>query len=140
MDKPVLTVGKSFYTECKKCATERYHMVLSMTNPETAKIKCEVCGSQKTWKYKDPKKVVTRKPAAAKVNKSQQAHQNDYEEYSTKFASAQAKNYSVYEIFKKDEKLQHAKFGMGFIVKDYPEKIEVLFADEMKSLLHRRPK
>ena len=42
-------VAKSFYTFCKKCDVDRYHMVLAHTSSTTAKIECEVCHSRKTY-------------------------------------------------------------------------------------------
>ncbi|MGE5084935.1 MAG: hypothetical protein ACM3MG_01440, partial [Bacillota bacterium] len=42
-------VAKSFFAFCKKCDADRYHVVLAHTSATSAKIKCEICGSQKTY-------------------------------------------------------------------------------------------
>ncbi len=137
-------VAKSFFTFCKKCDADRYHVVLAHTTSKTAKIKCEVCGSQKS--YSLPKSVsATGKPltgAAAKrreqsVNSRKSSHQNEYDMLMAK-GSTEATKYNMKAKFEKGSKLDHPKFGMGFIKDAQPEKIEVVFQDEVRSLIHNR--
>jgi hypothetical protein len=37
-----------------------------------------------------------------------------------------------------NQKLEHPKFGIGFVKAVLPEKIEVVFSDEIRSLVHNR--
>ena len=55
-------VAKNFYTFCKKCDSDRYHVVLAHTTSTSAKIKCEVCASVK--KYTLPKAPSASRKAA----------------------------------------------------------------------------
>lgn len=137
-------VAKSFFTFCKKCDADRYHVVLAHTTSKTAKIKCEVCGSQKS--YSLPKaETKTGKPltgAAAKrreqsVNSRRSSHQAEYDMLMGTENAPTAK-YSMKEKFAKGTKLDHPKFGMGFVKDAQPEKIEVVFQDEVRSLIHNR--
>ncbi|MFN8945822.1 MAG: hypothetical protein ACK5WZ_14495, partial [Pseudobdellovibrionaceae bacterium] len=43
------SVAKSFFAFCKKCDADRYHVVLAHTSDKSAKLKCEVCKSIKSW-------------------------------------------------------------------------------------------
>ncbi len=47
-------------------------------------------------------------------------------------------NYTMKGKFEKNTKLQHPKFGMGFVKEAMTDKIEVVFEDEVRSLIHNR--
>lgn len=142
-------VGKSFYTFCKKCDTDRYQKVLAMPTETSAKLECEVCHSKSTWKAAKPKaakapgeKAAPRGAAAkAKANAESAraaAHIAEYENLSKSLDDAPAAAYNMKNKFEKDTKLNHPKFGLGFIRTVQPEKIEVVFSDEVRSLVHNR--
>jgi hypothetical protein len=136
-------VAKSFFAFCKKCDADRYHVVLAHTSATSAKIKCEICGSQKT--YSLPKaQTKTGKPltgAAAKkreqtMNSRKSSHKNEYEMLMSNDAATS--NYNMKGKFDKNTKLQHPKFGLGFIKDAATDKIEVVFEDEVRTLIHNR--
>ena len=137
-------VAKSIFTFCKKCDADRYHVVLAHTSATSAKIKCEICGSQKA--YSLPKaQTKTGKPlsgAAAKkreqtVNSRKSSHRNEYDMLMSN-EKAPTATYNMKGKFEKNTKLQHPKFGMGFIKDVINDKIEVVFEDEVRSLIHNR--
>lgn len=136
-------VAKSFFTFCKKCNADRYHVVLAHTSSTSAKIKCEICGSQKT--YSLPKASTrTGKPltgaAAAKreqtMSSRKSSHKNEYDMLMG--SDSAVVPYNMKQKFEKNQKLDHAKFGMGFIKEAMNDKIEVVFSDEVRSLIHNR--
>lgn len=137
-------VGKSFYTLCKKCETDRYHTVLAIPSEGTAKIQCEVCKAKKTWKA--PKARGAKAPLRGAVAKAKAnaeaaraaAHIAEYENLSKSLEAAPTSTYSMKSKFDKDTKLNHPKFGLGFIRAVQPDKIEVVFQDEIRSLVHNR--
>lgn len=137
-------VAKSFFAFCKKCDADRYHVVLAHTSSTSAKIKCEICGSQKT--YSLPKaQTRTGKPltgAAAKkreqtMNSRKSSHRNEYEMLMSN-EGAPTVPYNMKSKFEKNTKLEHPKFGMGFIKDALSDKIEVVFEDEVRTLIHNR--
>lgn len=137
-------VAKSFFAFCKKCDADRYHVVLAHTSATSAKIKCEICGSQKT--YSLPKaQTKTGKPltgAAAKkreqtLNSRKSSHRNEYDMLMSNEGAATAA-YNMKSKFEKNTKLQHPKFGLGFIKDAMTDKIEVVFEDEVRTLIHNR--
>lgn len=137
-------VAKSFFAFCKKCDADRYHVVLAHTTATSAKIKCEICGSQKT--YSLPKaQTKTGKPltgAAAKkreqtMNSRKSSHKNEYEMLMSN-ESAATNAYNMKGKFEKNTKLQHPKFGLGFVKDAMSDKIEVVFEDEVRTLIHNR--
>ncbi|MFM6929504.1 MAG: hypothetical protein ACKOX6_13630 [Bdellovibrio sp.] len=137
-------VAKSFFAFCKKCDADRYHVVLAHTSATSAKIKCEICGSLKT--YSLPKaQTKTGKPltgAAAKkreqtMSSRKSSHKNEYEMLMAN-GSAATSAYNMKAKFEKNTKLQHPKFGLGFIKDAANDKIEVVFEDEVRTLIHNR--
>lgn len=135
-------VAKSFFTFCKKCNADRYHVVLAHTTAKTAKIKCEVCGSQKS--YSMPKaggvggaaKVTRARAGSESARKS--SHNAEYEALMQAQESASEVNYSIKAKFTLNQKINHPKFGLGIVRGVQPEKVEVVFSDEVRNLVHNR--
>jgi len=135
-------VAKSFFTFCKKCNADRYHVVLAHTTSKTAKIKCEVCGSQKS--YSLPKAGGT---GAAKVTRTRagsesarrSSHNAEYEALMQSQESAAEVSYNIKGKFALNQKINHPKFGLGIVRGVQPDKVEVVFSDEVRNLVHNRP-
>lgn len=145
LENQVPVVGKSFYSMCKKCETDRYHTVLALPTDTSAKLKCEVCGASSTWKKTKAgeKKTSAPRGAAAKAKANAEAarnaaHSAEYESLSSSLNDAPEQTYNMKATFEKDTRLKHPKFGVGFIRLAQPEKIEVVFQDEVRSLVHNR--
>ena len=132
-------VAKTVYTECKKCGAERYHVVLAHTSATSAKVNCEICGAQKTFKLASPKAAKALKPGAkpraTRANKADE-HRQEYEKLVG--GNGEAVKYNMKANFSQNQKLEHPKFGVGVIRASFPDKIEVVFQDEVRSLIHNR--
>lgn len=137
-------VAKSIFVFCKKCDADRYHTVLAHKTASSASVQCEVCKAKSTWKV--PKLGVTkekklagaaakRKEASANARKS--AHANEYSSLSES-ASGDALSYNMRTKFTVNTKLNHPKFGIGVVKAAMADKIEVIFSDEVRMLVHNR--
>ena len=135
-------VAKSFFTFCKKCNADRYHVVLAHTTSKTAKIKCEVCGSQKS--YSLPKaagaagKPKVSRPRAGNETARRSSHNAEYESLLQTYANKEEVKYSIKAKFTNHQKINHPKFGVGIVRGVHLEKVEVVFADEVRNLVHNR--
>jgi hypothetical protein len=138
-------VAKSFFAFCKKCDAERYHVVIAHTTSRSAKIKCEVCGSQKSFSL--PKAAgtvsaktgkVTRTRSTNTENARRNSHNAEYEHLMTAYDAAKEISYSIKGKFAMNQKISHPKFGVGIVRGVQPEKVEVVFADEVRNLVHNR--
>lgn len=131
-------VAKSFYTFCKKCETDRYHMVTAHTTSTQAKMKCEVCGKVMTWSL--PK--TSSQKAAAKsqraTTRGRSSHREQWELLLQSNATAPEMDYNLKTKFEVNTLLKHPKFGRGFIKEVLSDKIHVVFEDEVKTLMHNR--
>lgn len=146
MNMTLPPVAKSFFTACKKCEADRYHTVVAHTSSNSAKMKCEVCGAIKKFTLPKvqsgtgaAKKPVSAKTLAARESARRSTHQAEYEHLTQAYEAQPAQNYSIKGQFALNQKLQHPKFGLGFIRAVQSDKIEVVFSDEVKSLIHNRP-
>ena len=140
-------VAKSFYHECSKCECERYFKVLAHTSTTAAKIECEVCGSKrkytiaKTTKKKAAKKATTKKTAKKKTRrtskKAEEAHQEAYLAFEKKFSGKAPISYTASGKFTQEMVIDHPSFGIGYVTTCVPHKIEVVFKEGVKSLVHQ---
>lgn len=138
-------VAKSFYTLCKKCEADRYHRVLAHTSSTTAKIECEVCKSRKTYSLPKTGSAAVKKvslsssgQSGASKASSARSHTGQYEIYNTNKMGDEAIPYSIKSTFLESQKLNHPKFGTGFVIKTYTDKVDVIFSDEVRTLMHNR--
>lgn len=140
MTESLPPVARSVYLDCKKCATERYFKVITHTSTTTAKVKCEVCGSQKSYSVAEKKSTSAspKKPRVTKAAAAAEKSATAWMSLKEKRGESKAKAYTVATVFTMDESLVHPKFGLGFVTKAHPSKIEVLFAEGVKELIHGR--
>ncbi len=139
-------VAKSFFTFCKKCAADRYHTVIAHTTATSAKLKCEICGASSTYKLPKPgaaaggaKRALTgaaakRKEQAATAKRN--AHSEEYQKLLDN--DGDTASYNMKAKFELNTKLKHPKFGMGVVKAVQSDKIEVVFEDEIRNLVHNR--
>ncbi len=135
-------VAKSLHTFCKKCDADRYHTVVAHTTATSAKLKCEICGASSTYKLPKAggaKRALTgaaakRKEAAATAKKN--AHSEEYSQLMS--GDGDIANYTMKAKFSANSKIKHPKFGMGFVKSVQTDKIEVVFEDEVRNLVHNR--
>lgn len=130
-------VAKSFFTFCKTCNAERYHRVLAHTSSKAAKIECEVCHSKKT--YTLPKTGSAKKrQAAGGTRATRKTHTDQYNQLILNRGSEKGVPFNIRTKFEVDQKIDHPKFGAGFVTSVLIDRVDVLFEDEVKTLMHNK--
>lgn len=124
-------VAKNIFIPCKKCEANRYHKVIAHKTEKSAKVECEVCGSKKTFSIKKPK-------AAKKVRKTRSRKKPLYDVLLEEIGESAALNYNMKERFEEKVAIDHPKFGLGFVNESNAVKIQVVFSDETRDLVHNR--
>jgi hypothetical protein len=136
-------VAKSIFIHCKKCEADRYHTVLAHKTATSASVQCEICKAKSTFKLgkkaAGPRKL-TGAAAKKKADSASRAKNSHANEYNTLAASVQGDSvrYNMKMKFPLNTKLDHPKFGVGFIKTSHNDKIEVVFEDEVRLLVHNR--
>ena len=136
-------VAKSLFTFCKKCDADRYHTVVAHTTATSAKLKCEVCGASSTYKLPKAQAKKTTGTGTAKKRASspaarKSAHESEFKTFMESHSNADVAKYNMKAKFNVNQKLEHPKFGVGIIKTSMTDKIEVVFKDEVRSLVHNR--
>ena len=140
-------VAKSFYTACKKCGADRYHTVLTHPTSTSAKIQCEVCKSIKTYSLpkagsmakKATTKTATTATGAKKTTRARKSsHADDFQALNTNSGTEKGIPFSIKTKFEKDQKIDHSSFGTGYVKSVQPDRIDVLFETEVKTLMHNK--
>ena|SRR3989304_7454645 len=125
---------------CTKCKLVLGHTIISMVNNLPAKVKCNTCNSEHKFRTKQsgtskPKSAKSTSPA--KKIKTQEVNYNDYISRLTEHDLTRVRIYSMDGSYKKDEIIEHSKFGVGIVLSLIQNnKIEMLFKDGTKILVH----
>lgn len=132
-------VATNTLSQCKKCGEERYHKVLAHKTEKSAQIQCEVCGAKKTIRKTSAtaKKKAGRKTSAA-AQKKVDEHKELFQNLCDRYADQPQKKYTMKEKFEVGNNIQHPKFGLGIVQSALPGKIEVVFPETTRLLIHER--
>ncbi len=86
-----------------------------------------------------------KSPAAKKATRAQKAAEAAttaanarFVELQDKIGEQKAQPYRMASQFSVDMKIEHPKFGVGFVVTTFPDKIEVVFHDMSRQLVQAR--
>lgn len=136
--KELPAVAKKVFYPCKKCAVDRYQVVLAHTSSKLAKLECEVCKTKNSLKLDSPtsgsRSAVPRKTGGTTRAAAHVARWTELRDKSTGSPSP----YSMKAKFEVGTALEHPKFGLGFVVLVSGQTMQVVFQDEERSLVHAR--
>ncbi len=138
-------VGKEILSNCSKCKLILAHIIVTMkslTSPD--KVMCKTCKSTQSFKDPSAKK---KKTSVAKVIKTARSSSGKKStetvgEMWTKAlnkASQEFKDYTIKGSFQMGDVINHPTFGQGIVEKLIDDnKIEVLFQDDFRTLMHKK--
>lgn len=138
--KELPAVARNINLACKKCGVDRYFVVVAHTTSTSAKVKCEVCGAQKTYKLPSEKKprVASEKAAAKRAATKKADHSALWNELKTQIGTDNVVNYNMKMKYAMAAAIEHPKFGLGFVTNSFHDKIEVAFQEGGRFLVHNR--
>ena len=132
-EKTLPQVAKRIFLACKKCDCDRFHIVVSHSTTKSAKVQCEVCGGVKTYRLPSTKKTKTRKSAAKREEEKIKVL---WEELKVQIGVDKTIVYSMAATYTNNSAIEHPKFGIGFVTRSAPSKIDVVFEDGPRQLVH----
>lgn len=131
-------VARNINLPCKKCEVDRFHVVVAHLTPTSAKVKCEVCGKQSTFKL--PKAQTRKKVGVKKTSKkSEPDYGAIWTDLKSQIGTDKILNYNMKTKFSLANAINHPKFGIGFVTNATPDRVDVAFADGSRALVHNRP-
>jgi hypothetical protein len=132
-------VGKDVDSWCTKCKLVLAHTIEAVVGGRITRVHCNTCGGQHAYRARPPGESSGRSPRArADGARTATKAVRDYASLLRGRDPSTARAYAVTERFKDGELIRHPTFGLGLVtaLKDV-NKIEVMFADGSKTLIHR---
>ena len=114
MEKPIYTIGERVDKLCAVCKEERGHVIASITKAgHISRVSCPKCGTSST--FKSSTRTAQHSPAQAGL-----AYDRSY-------------------TYRAGQMMMHPTYGQGEVTSLVePRKIDVLFADRVRRLIHAR--
>jgi hypothetical protein len=111
MEKEIFAVGERADKFCAKCDEERGHIVTTVTKQgQISRVSCPKCGTVSTFKL------------SARTSRREAGKASPYDRMCT---------------YRAGQTIAHATFGIGEVTKLIePRKIDVLFQDRLRRLIH----
>ena len=134
--------GDTIDSWCGKCKLLLAHTIEAMVGDKPARVHCNTCGSQHSYKANPPgaaRKSVSRDASGGATRPPTRGRASKYQSLLNARGTAVAKVYSPKDRYEEGDVLEHPTFGRGVatLVKD-ATKIEVLFEIGSKTLVHGR--
>lgn len=135
---PTLAVGKELVCFCTRCKMDLGHTIVSMMGGMPARVICRTCKSEHNFKAKKGVKEPGTTTRAARESKAEKTVPVEVEWLKQIHASSKPiKGYAADQAFQSGDRISHPTFGEGIIQKlIFPNKIEVLFRADLKTLIH----
>ncbi|MFH1223360.1 MAG: hypothetical protein V1647_03340 [Pseudomonadota bacterium] len=132
-------VGNHIVTHCGRCDHDMNHTVVAHgADGIVARVKCMVCGSEHNYKRTTPAR--TKISGAANTIKKVNIPMGPkhWEEAKASASNKVPLTYKMTDWFNKNSLIQHPTLGEGVVIQSYDNKIDVIFRDGIKPLVHNR--
>ena len=147
MNQPQATASKTTVAQetvcfCTRCKIDLAHTVVAMQGDRILKVQCKTCKG--FHNYKAAKGVTEASPAKAKRAPREKAVKHTVEEEWTKLmrenSAKPLKAYSPKTKYITSDRISHPSFGDGVVGKlIHPNKMEIVFQNDVKILIHSIP-
>jgi len=132
-------VGEHIVTRCSRCNNDMNHTVVAQgADGIVARVKCMVCSSEHNYK-RSVSKITgsqSRTTRVAKVNVP--TGYKLWEEAKNGAVNKVPINYSMDQKFQKNNLICHPTLGEGVVMNAYDNKIDVIFRNDIKALVHNK--
>jgi hypothetical protein len=131
-----LTVGKNIDGWCTRCKLVLTHTIEAVANGKITRVHCNTCGGSHAHRAGVPR---ARVASARVAKKEPDKRVSQYQALVRGRTEGASRPYSTATRFAVGELVSHATFGLGVVTGERDTiKIDILFADGPKVLLHSR--
>lgn len=132
-------VGGDVDAYCTKCRMMLGHTIIAMVGEKIARVRCNTCQGQHTFRP-NPPGTKTARTSAASPRAARPAREKvttlPFEALFADRDTSTARTYSPKERFADEEILDHPTFGLGLVKAARHDKIDVIFKMGEKTLVH----
>lgn len=148
--KRTIALGKNVDSWCTRCKMMLAHTVEAVVEGVPTRVHCNTCNAQHAYRPGPPGEKAAAPKKAAKASSSprraaprksskEPAGPADYARLLERCDRSNPRRYATNERFAASQVLEHPVFGTGIVLTERAsDKIDVLFADGMRTLVHRR--
>lgn len=135
------SVGKEALSYCTKCRMDLAHTIVAMKGDQIAKVECKTCHTIHQFRapkgITEPAPKAKRKAKGAEGGSSKATVEDTWNQLMSDHKAKPEKGYNVKSTFLVGDKIAHKTFGQGFVSRViYPNKIEVIFRNDVRVLIH----
>ena len=139
----LVEVGKDLVGYCTKCRLDLGHRVIAKVEGRVERVKCLTCGSEHNYRPRHDQPLdspipKTKSVASHKVKVTPKTASDLWTSWLNKSDSVDSKFYSIKEKYDVGQKIEHVSFGKGVVTQLLSNKIEVIFEEGYKILIHNR--
>lgn len=139
----VYRVGSNIDSWCTKCKLVLAHTIEAVAAGIIKRVMCNTCRGKHQFKANEPGQASAKPSKAPRLSSSKNSKPKskpaDLARLLQNKDSSKCQNYSIKVRFRAGDLISHVKFGMGVVVEEKDsQKIEVLFEDGAKILVHDR--
>ncbi len=133
--------GSEIKYHCPRCELDLWHTVIAVTGGQPARVRCNTCKSERNYKAPRLSGGSDRPtPRAITRTKVVGAHPDLYQQKLRALVMKSPKPYRIDAAFEVDDLIDHIKFGRGVVLKlIHPDRMDVLFQDESRTLVCKLP-
>jgi len=130
-------VGGDVDAYCTKCKMMLGHTILAMVGTKIARVRCNTCMGEHAYRANPPgtRKTATKKAAGTKTA-AKKVEAKPFDSLFTEESLASAQPYSPKGRFAKGDVLKHPTFGIGLVDSIRDDKIDAIFRQGPKTLIH----
>ncbi len=133
------SVGEDIDAWCTKCRLELDHTITAIVDNLPKRVECNTCKGKHNFRTKPAGASRTKTKSPGRKAKSLEAMYNEHLSRLTDGDLSNAKKYSINGTFKKDEIIDHSRFGIGIVLSIVKtNKVETLFKDGPKLLIQNQ--
>ena len=119
---------------CNRCELLLTHTIIAMVGSKVVKVHCNTCGTDHAYRATPGARSARTAPAAAPRHPDVR--------WETRVAGrdpASAKKYSPKNTYQVNDLIDHPNFGLGVVIVNRSDKIDVVFKVGEKTLMANRP-
>jgi hypothetical protein len=133
------SVGEDVDAWCTKCKLELDHTIVAIVDNLPKRVECNTCKGKHNFRAKPARASRTKTKSPGRKVRSLEAKYNEHLSRLTDDDLSNAKKYSINGTFKKDEIIDHSRFGIGIVLSIVKtNKVETLFKDGPKLLIQNQ--
>jgi len=137
------TAGQEIDAFCTRCKRDNVHVIIAVWEGAVKKVQCKSCNQEHLFRRPRAGRPAPARPARAAGRRSHHPPEpSPAERWKEALAGKDptgAKQYSMNGSFAAGDLIRHTSFGQGLVSKLVPpDKMEVMFEDGTKVLVHRR--